>query len=57
MENLQTKKLNQVEKSFKLTLIDETEFFIIVLTRAVQTLDGWRLNLNNVTPIHDVFVR
>ena len=51
------KKLNEVEKSFKMTLIDEAEFFIIILTRAVQTLDGFKLNQNKITATDNVFIR
>ena len=51
------KKFNEVEKSFKMTLIDEAEFFIIILTRTVQTLDGFRLNQNKITATDNVFIR
>ena len=51
------KKFTQMEKSLKMTLIDYAEFFVIVLTRAVLTQDGWTLNKNRVTCTNDVSIR
>ena len=51
------KKFNQMEKSLKITLVDYAEFFVIVLTRAVLTQDGWILNKNRITSTNDVSIR
>ena len=47
----------QVEKRSQLTLSDETDIFIVILTRAVQTLNGFRLVTNKTTSTNDVYIR
>ena len=49
--------LVQAEKRSTLTRTSETEFLIVILTRAVETMDGFHLNKNKVTPTNDVFIR
>ena len=48
---------SQVEKRSQLSLSGETDFFIVILTRAVQTLNGFKLDTNKTTPTNDVFIR
>ena len=45
------------EKRSTMTSIAETEFFIVILTRAMETLDGFHLNKNKITATNDVFIR
>ena len=45
------------EKRSQLTKSDETDFFIVILTRAVQTMDGFKLVKNETIPTNDVFIR
>ena len=47
----------QVEKRSQMSNSDETEFFIIILTRAVQTPTGFKLVKNKTIPTNDVFIR
>ena len=47
----------QSEKRSTLTLAAETEFFTVILTRAVETLDGFHINQNNIIPTNDVLIR
>ena len=49
--------LTQAENRSRLSLAGETEFFIVILSRAVETLDGFKLVKNRVTPTNDVFIR
>jgi hypothetical protein len=50
-------QLVQVEKSSKLTLARDSEFLTVILTRAVETLDGFTLVKNEVISTNDVFIR
>ena len=50
-------KFVQSEKTSKLTLADETEFLIIILTRAIETLDGYELVERLTVPTDDVLIR
>ena len=47
----------QTEKSSRLTLASETEFLILILTRAMETLDGFKLVKNKIATTNDVFLR
>ena len=47
----------QAEKRSRVTCIAETEFFIVILTRAMQTLDGYAFNQNRIIATEDVFLR
>ena len=55
-ENL-CEKFVQVEKSSKLTSVSETNFLIVVLTRGIETLDGFQMIKNRTVPTNDVFLR
>ena len=46
--------LVQAEKSSKVTCTAETEFITVILTRAVETLDGFKINKNTT---NDVLIR
>ena len=47
----------QSEIRSKLTLAAETEFFIVILTRAVQTIDGFKFDKSRISATTDVFIR
>ena len=47
----------QAEKTSKLTAASETEFFIVILTRGMQTIEGFKLIKNRVTATNDAFIR
>ena len=47
----------QVEKNSKLTLSGETEFFTVILTRAVETMNGFQLVSNRTMATDDVYIR
>ena len=55
-ENL-CEKLVQAEKSSKLTSVAETEFLIVVLTRGVDTVDGFQIINNRTVATNDIFIR
>ena len=45
------------EKRSMMTLAAETDFITVVLTRAIETLDGFQLNRNRIRATNDVFIR
>ena len=47
----------QAETRSKLTSAAEPEFFIVILTRAVQTMDGFEFVKNKTSATSDVFIR
>ena len=47
----------QAEKCSKMTLARESEFFVVILTRAVETLDGFKLIESQTIPTADVLIR
>ena len=47
----------QAEKSSTLTRACDAEFFIVILTRGVQTVEGFQLVENRVCATNDTFVR
>ena len=51
------KKFNLFERKSNVTNTKETEFIIVILTRAVQTLDGYQLNTNRITATNDIYIR
>ena len=51
------KQFAQSEKRSSLTKADETKFLTIILTRAVETLDGFQLNRSNIIPTNDIWIR
>ena len=50
-------KIVPAEKNSKVTNASETEFITVILTRAMETLDGYQLNKNRVNITNDVFIR
>ena len=50
-------KLCQKEQRSRLTVSADTEFFIIILSRLVDTLDGLKLLKNKVISTNDVYIR
>ena len=50
-------KFVEAEKRSRLTRIDDTEFLIVILTRAIQTLDGAVFNRNRTVATEDVFLQ
>ena len=49
--------ISQAEKRIEVKLVEETEFFIIILTRAIDTLDGFELNESQTNATNDVYIR
>ena len=47
----------QAEKRSTLTKNAETDFLVIVLTRAIETVDGFKLIKNKTTSTSDIFIR
>ena len=47
----------EVGKSSKLTLAKDAEFPTVIFTRAVESLDDFRLVKNEVISTNDVFIR
>ena len=47
----------QAESSSSIKLVDETEFFIVILTRAVETLDGYELVEDDIIATNEVLIR
>ena len=47
----------QAEKRFEIKIVEETEFFIIILSRTKETLDGFELNENLTISTNDVYIR
>ena len=47
----------QSKKISTLTRAAETEFIVVILRRAVETLDGFQLNRNRTIPTNDVLIR
>ena len=50
-------KFVQAEKASKLTDASETEFITVILTRAIETLDGYQLNKNSVNSTSNVLIK
>ena len=51
------KTLSQAEKRSAIKNVRQTEFFIVVLTRAIESLDGYELNENQTISTTDVYIR
>ena len=47
----------QAEKTSTITRASDAEFFIVILTRGVQTVEGFKLVENRVHATNDVFIR
>ena len=48
---------SQAEVNSRIKFIKDTEFFIIILRRAGQTLDGFKLIENKINPRNKVLIR
>ena len=55
--NAECKIICQFEKRVQISLVRETEFFIIILSRAIETLDGYQLDENQIISTNDVYIR
>ena len=55
--NAGCKIICQFEKRAQISLVRETEFFIIILSRAIETLDGYQLDENQIISTNDVYIR
>jgi hypothetical protein len=51
------KSLVQAEKSSKVTRTADTEFITVILTRAVETLDGFKINKDRTIATNGVLIR
>ena len=51
------KMICEFEKRAQISLVRETEFFIIILSRAIETLDGYQLDENQIISTNDVYIR
>ena len=50
-------QVTQVEKRNQLTDATDTMFLLVILSRAIQTADGFAVNENKVEATNDVFIR
>ena len=55
--NAKCKIICQYEKRVQISLVRETEFFITILSRAIETLNGYQLNENQIISTNDVYIR
>ena len=51
------KVISQAESRTEIKLVEDTEFCIIILSRAIETLDGYELNQNQTISTNDVYIR
>ena len=51
------KQFSEAEKSSKITLANETEYLMIILSRALETLDGFKFIDNEINVTNEVFIR
>ena len=51
------KKLCQAEKRSEIKNVRQTEFFLVILTRAIDSLDGFELIENRTISTNDVYIR
>ena len=51
------KTFAQAERRSRITSIKETQYIIVVLSRAIETLDGFKMVKNKVTPTRDIIIR
>ena len=49
--------IGQKEKSTILTSHNETDFLLVLLSRAVETVDGYQFNRNRTISTIDVYIR
>ena len=47
----------QVEKRMRLSNVKETDFITVILTRTIQTEEGYKFNINNIEAANDLFIR
>ena len=53
----QCQRIVQKEKASILTRNDEINFLLVILSRAVATVDGYQFNSNRTISTNDVFIR
>ena len=51
------KTLSQAEKRSAIKLVKETEFILVILTRAMDSLDGFELNKNRTISTNELYIR
>ena len=51
------KKSVEAEIKSQLTMASSTDFLLVILSRAIQTIEGFEINLNNVIATDDVYIR
>ena len=51
------KKNVNAENRYQLTLGKNSKYILVLLTRAVETVDGYQLNSNTVVSTDDLFIR
>ena len=47
----------QVEKRIRLSSVEETDFITVILTRTMETEDGYKFNTNKIESTNDLFIR
>ena len=50
-------KMVQVEKRMRLSSVKETDFITVILTRTMETEDGYKFNTNKIESTNDLFIR
>ena len=50
-------KFNQFERRSTVTKTEDTNYIIVILTRAVHTLDGYQLNNTETVATNDIYIR
>ena len=51
------RNLVQSEKRSTLSQAAETEFLTVILTRAIETMDGFKLDRNEIVSTNDIWIR
>ena len=51
------KKVVQKEKRMRISNVKETEFITVILTRTMETEDGYKFNTNKIESTNDLFIR
>ena len=50
-------KMVQVEKRMRLSSVKETDFITVILTRTMETEDGYKFNTNKIESTNNLFIR
>ena len=50
-------KMVQKEKRMRISNVEETEFITVILTRTMDTEDGYKFNTNNIESTNDLLIR